>query len=219
MRDSFPGARRHAPRWWQPHWLRGGSLIAAGLLLLLLPHAGGGSETMQPLLCRPFDGRLAGQQAYAPYERDCGRRNAAPNGAMRGGTEASVAAADAAVVHLARAADDPVELAHAIGAAAAAYQRMPRSPEAAWNRAVVLEAASWLKSNEAWDDYLRLDPGSEWAAEARRRRAALRAAQPARPWDHERDRLAAAAVAGDDATVHAIVNSGLSLFASRRESS
>jgi tetratricopeptide (TPR) repeat protein len=49
-----------------------------------------------------------------------------------------------------------------------------RSPESAWNRAV---AAELLGRNDvarqAWDDYLRVDPESKWAGEAKIRRARL----------------------------------------------
>ncbi|HSY48630.1 MAG TPA: zf-HC2 domain-containing protein [Thermoanaerobaculia bacterium] len=47
-----------------------------------------------------------------------------------------------------------------------------RTPEAAWNRAVAMEALNGPKSaGIAWQDYLALDPSSPWADEARKRLA------------------------------------------------
>jgi hypothetical protein len=45
-----------------------------------------------------------------------------------------------------------------------------RTPEAAWNRAVAMEALNGPKrAGIAWHDYLALDESSPWAAEARKR--------------------------------------------------
>lgn len=53
--------------------------------------------------------------------------------------------------------------------------RSKPTPEAAWNRAVAAELLHDAEAGRrAWDDYLRLDSDSPWAAEARRRRSELR---------------------------------------------
>lgn len=47
-------------------------------------------------------------------------------------------------------------------------------PEAAWNRAVALELLDRdAEAVRAWDEYLRLDPSSEWAKDATARKARL----------------------------------------------
>jgi tetratricopeptide (TPR) repeat protein len=48
-----------------------------------------------------------------------------------------------------------------------------QSLEALWNRAVALESLNTAKAIEAWDDYLKVDPNSEWALEAKSRKADL----------------------------------------------
>jgi hypothetical protein len=45
-----------------------------------------------------------------------------------------------------------------------------QSPEALWNRAVALESLDEKAAIGAWDDYLKLDPNSEWSVEAQHRR-------------------------------------------------
>jgi hypothetical protein len=50
--------------------------------------------------------------------------------------------------------------------------RIGRTPEAAWNRAVAIEALNGPKgARTAWHDYLAIDPSSPWADEARKRLA------------------------------------------------
>jgi hypothetical protein len=50
--------------------------------------------------------------------------------------------------------------------------RLARTPEAAWNRAVAIEALNGEKgARTAWHDYLAIDPSSPWAAEARKKLA------------------------------------------------
>jgi len=50
--------------------------------------------------------------------------------------------------------------------------RIGRTPEAAWNRAVAMEALNGPKgARTAWHDYLAIDPDSPWAEEARKRLA------------------------------------------------
>lgn len=51
--------------------------------------------------------------------------------------------------------------------------RKPR-PEAAWNRAIALESLGRdPEAVRAWDEYLKLDPSSEWAKDATNRKAGL----------------------------------------------
>jgi hypothetical protein len=50
--------------------------------------------------------------------------------------------------------------------------RIGRTPEAAWNRAVAIEALNGrARAMPAWHDYLAIDATSPWAAEARKRLA------------------------------------------------
>lgn len=50
--------------------------------------------------------------------------------------------------------------------------RIGRTQEAAWNRAVAIEALNGRSgAKTAWHDYLAIDPGSAWAAEARKKLA------------------------------------------------
>ena len=53
--------------------------------------------------------------------------------------------------------------------------RTRKTPVVAWNRAAALEALHRDgDAIRAWDDYLRLDPSSPWAEEAKQRRDSLR---------------------------------------------
>ena len=48
--------------------------------------------------------------------------------------------------------------------------RIGRTPEAAWNRAIAIEALNGrARAMTAWHDYLAIDAASPWAAEARKR--------------------------------------------------
>ncbi|HEV7922106.1 MAG TPA: CHAT domain-containing protein [Thermoanaerobaculia bacterium] len=79
----------------------------------------------------------------------------------------------------------------ALDAAKRAWDLDPHSPEAAWNRAVCLEAASSSRENAvaAWDDYLRLDPSSDWAKEAKQHRDRLAVNTQSDRWDNEKAKL------------------------------
>jgi hypothetical protein len=44
--------------------------------------------------------------------------------------------------------------------------RIRETPEAAWNRAVALEAAKSTRAKSAWVDYLKIDSSTLWASEA-----------------------------------------------------
>jgi hypothetical protein len=52
--------------------------------------------------------------------------------------------------------------------------RLAHSPEAAWNRAIALEAAHSARSASAWANYLNVDANSLWASEAERHLERLR---------------------------------------------
>jgi hypothetical protein len=67
-----------------------------------------------------------------------------------------------------RALPDTVE---AVRCADLAF-RIGRTPEAAWNRAIAVEALNGRgRAMTAWHDYLAIDQTSDWAAEARKRMA------------------------------------------------
>lgn len=82
---------------------------------------------------------------------------------------------DLAAALLARHAigNRPDDLTQALRATDRAMAIQP-SPEPAFNRAVVLERLGRDQmALDAWDQYLRLDPSTEWAVEARSRRVAI----------------------------------------------
>jgi tetratricopeptide (TPR) repeat protein len=58
---------------------------------------------------------------------------------------------------------------NALAAADHARRLDPKSAEAAWNRALALEAIDPHLGAQAWGDYLKLDSTSKWAEEARQR--------------------------------------------------
>jgi CHAT domain-containing protein len=77
-----------------------------------------------------------------------------------------------------RASERPDDLSQALEAAARAADLEPRLREASFNRALALEALSlWGEARRGWEDYLRRDPSSGWADEARTRLKALPAAR------------------------------------------
>jgi anti-sigma factor RsiW len=70
----------------------------------------------------------------------------------------------------------------ALAAADRALALDPDLPEALFNRALAMEAAGDdAAARQAWRDYLRRDPGSEWAVEARERLGRLDVERPRRP--------------------------------------
>jgi hypothetical protein len=53
-------------------------------------------------------------------------------------------------------------------------KRLPKSPEALWNRAIALQSLDRnTEAVRAWDNYLKVDPNSSWAEEATRRKTRL----------------------------------------------
>jgi CHAT domain-containing protein len=94
----------------------------------------------------------------------------------------------------------------AIESAERAIQLDGDSESALWNRALALDAFGALDDARAsWDKYLRLDASSEWAKEARQRRAELQRQRDEALWPKARDELQAAARSGDIAVTHRIV--------------
>ncbi|MBV9496136.1 MAG: CHAT domain-containing protein [Acidobacteria bacterium] len=78
----------------------------------------------------------------------------------------------------------------ATSAADRAWELAPDSPEVLWNRAASYEA--WplrQKARDAWNDYLRVDSTSRWAAEARTRRDELERPPQSELWERERQTL------------------------------
>jgi CHAT domain-containing protein/tetratricopeptide (TPR) repeat protein len=83
---------------------------------------------------------------------------------------------DLSAAYLARASRTgrAEDLPRALTAAERAVRARPAFAEAAFNRALALEALHLTEEARAgWDAYLRIDPTSGWAREAERRRAAL----------------------------------------------
>jgi CHAT domain-containing protein len=113
---------------------------------------------------------------------------------------------DLAAAHYARAKqlqrDDEFRKAYEL--AAAAVKANPSLAEARFNEALALQALNFKEEAQAaWNEYLKLDPSSPWADEARAR---IRApGLPWSSWDAERGRLQMFAAAGDWAKVGEIV--------------
>jgi len=93
----------------------------------------------------------------------------------------------------------------AAGAAARAYKLAPTSPQAAWNRAVTLQAIGLSEeARTAWNDYLRIDARSAWADEARQKLAALDEPTERDEWKDDVAALTRAWEHGDAATIEQI---------------
>lgn len=83
----------------------------------------------------------------------------------------------------------------------------PRSLEALFNRALVLERLGLRsQARAAWQRYLENDSSSQWAVEAREHLAKLAAERQAPSFDSDRPRLEAAAAAGDDVLTRTLVD-------------
>jgi hypothetical protein len=92
----------------------------------------------------------------------------------------------------------------ALAAADRALDFDPRLTAALFNRALIVERMGLSEeARYAWQAYLAFDPSSAWAAEARAHLARLQPAQTR--FQDDQPRLESAAVAGDAATVAAIV--------------
>ncbi|MEA2571052.1 MAG: hypothetical protein QOI24_3053 [Acidobacteriota bacterium] len=102
---------------------------------------------------------------------------------------------DAAAIYLARAKARRVsaDWIAALEASERAW-KLAQQPEIAWNRALATESQHVTSAAiAAWEDYLRLDPKSPWAAEAKERIAKLRAPTDAERWQQIEPRLGALA--------------------------
>lgn len=99
---------------------------------------------------------------------------------------------------------DPHQLVEALANADESLRRSPASPEALFNRALILESLDLsAPAIAAYERYLSADPSSQWAVEARARIATLKS-RTMRNWDKGRP-LFDAVSAGDAARVSAIV--------------
>ncbi len=79
--------------------------------------------------------------------------------------------------------------ARAVEAAKAAWE-LEKTPEIAWNRALIMESLHIRETaQEAWRDYLKLDPVSDWSKEAKKRLERVSQPTEAERWPAARDRL------------------------------
>src|SRR6185295_10977494 len=103
---------------------------------------------------------------------------------------------------------DPLPLLTAYGLAERATRADPARPEAWFNRALIEEILGLrAQSRASWTRALALDDRSGWADEARNHLERLTPGQTEEAlWPSERNRLEKAALAGDAATVRAIVD-------------
>jgi tetratricopeptide (TPR) repeat protein len=80
-------------------------------------------------------------------------------------------------------------------------------PEALFNRALILENMGLIsEARKAWQRYLEVDPGSQWANEARGHLAELPATTGASRWERDQPLLEAAAASGDTRKTLALVD-------------
>jgi CHAT domain-containing protein len=116
---------------------------------------------------------------------------------------------DLAVAYLedARKNQEPYSLVKALENAEKAVALDPRLPEARFNRAAALESLFLdQQARSAWQEYLRIDSQSGWAAEAKKRLRALpETGVAARRWQAAKRKLDAAVERGDSASVDEIV--------------
>jgi len=95
----------------------------------------------------------------------------------------------------------------ALAAADDALRIDAKLPEALFNRALILETMGLIsEARKAWQRYLEVDPGSQWANEARDHLAKLPATTGASRWERDQPLLEAAAVAGDARKTLALVD-------------
>jgi CHAT domain-containing protein/tetratricopeptide (TPR) repeat protein len=93
---------------------------------------------------------------------------------------------------------------YALEAAVRAWA-LEQTPETAWNRALAMERMEQKRAAmTAWNDYLRLDPSSPWAAEARTRLKGLHGSSPSGSWSDTEPRFENALREADQAAVASI---------------
>jgi CHAT domain-containing protein len=100
----------------------------------------------------------------------------------------------------------PSALIPAIAAAARAVELNAFSEAGLWNRAVALNALGARdEARAAWDAYLRVDPASEWAREARERRQSIATQRDEDLWPAAAESLRRAAMNGRAAETRDVV--------------
>ncbi|HJW95673.1 MAG TPA: CHAT domain-containing protein [Thermoanaerobaculia bacterium] len=112
---------------------------------------------------------------------------------------------DLAAAYLARGAykDRQKDFADAFEVVTKAWA-LKKSPEIAWTRAVTLEHLHLPDARTAWNDYLALDPSSQWSDEAREHLRALAAPPDAYQWNRVRPDVERAAREHDRNTLESI---------------
>jgi len=112
------------------------------------------------------------------------------------------AARYAAAVRLGRPSLYP----EALDAADRALRIDPQFAEALFNRALILDHLGLpQQAREAWERYLRADPSSQWANEARAHLARLKPGTTENEFRRDQPRLERSALAGDQAAVDELV--------------
>jgi len=128
---------------------------------------------------------------------DYNKAIAALEGAVQQAPDNHVLQTDLSAAYLARASRNgrAEDLRRALTAAERAVRARPASAEAAFNRALALEALHLTEeARAAWDAYLQMDGTSDWAREAGRRRSAL-APRPSTRLGDSSDELLASVIA------------------------
>jgi CHAT domain-containing protein len=116
---------------------------------------------------------------------------------------------DLAGARLARAVEEkkPADLPLALEAADRAIALDPRLADARFNRALILEKLGLrAEAADAWHAYLRVDPGSGWAEEARRHVKRLGPSPVPSAFRDRIDSIERAAMANDEATVRKLID-------------
>jgi CHAT domain-containing protein len=106
---------------------------------------------------------------------------------------------DLSAVYLELGASEPSCLVRALEAAIRSVEADPSLEEARFNLALALERNFLYEdAAAAWQDYLRVDSGSRWAAEGPSHMAAVRQSSRAELWKRVQPALRLAALAGDE---------------------
>lgn len=115
-----------------------------------------------------------------------------------------------AAARLARAAEESgsaYDLVLALEAAYRATALNPVLPQAVFNHALALERLFLFDpARKLWRLYLRIDPDSPWAAEARSHLEAVAQPSAAEVWDRQREHLMAAAAHGETHEIASVVS-------------
>jgi CHAT domain-containing protein len=111
----------------------------------------------------------------------------------------------AAYLDRAKKKGNPVDIPWALECASRAWS-LGRTPEAAWNRALALEAMHYNdRALAAWQDYLTVDTGSKWVPEATEHIQALQKPRASMQWLRAREVLTAAIRKGERERIAEIV--------------